>query len=91
LFVLIVYAHHLLGLAKLILLAQGSQTGPSRHICMCRTATQRYGYLLQPQTIHDAIDVFDTILFAGTPVHCEVVSLRPASRDIIRQRAVRQR
>jgi len=32
----------------------------------------------------DDIDVFDTILFEGTPVHFEVVSLRPASRDIIR-------
>jgi len=33
---------------------------------------------------NDDIDVFDTILFEGTPVHFEVVSLRPASRDIIR-------
>lgn len=32
----------------------------------------------------DDIDVFDTILIEGTPVHFEVVSLRPASRDIIR-------
>jgi hypothetical protein len=30
----------------------------------------------------DAIDVFDMSLIAGTPVHCEVISLRPASRDL---------
>ena len=32
------------------------------------------GYLLQPSSFNDAIDVFDLILFAGTPVHCEVRS-----------------
>ena len=32
------------------------------------------GYLLQPPSFNDAIDVFDLILFAGTPVHCEVRS-----------------
>ena len=30
----------------------------------------------------DAIDVFDMSFIAGTPVHCEVISLRPASRDL---------
>jgi len=39
------------------------------------------GYLLQPHPFNNAIDVFDTTSFAGTPVHCEVMSLRPASRD----------
>ena len=32
------------------------------------------GYLLQPLR-HDAIDVFDTVLIEGTPVHFEAVSL----------------
>jgi hypothetical protein len=35
--------------------------------------------------------VFDMIFIAGTPVHREVMSLRPASRDQIQYRAVRQR
>ena len=47
----------------------------------------------------DAIDVFDMSFIAGTPVHCEVISLRPASRDLsgdarsgnIHQHAVRRR
>jgi hypothetical protein len=30
----------------------------------------------------DAIDVFDMSFIAGTPVHREVISLRPASRDL---------
>ena len=46
----------------------------------------------------DAIDVFDMSFIAGTPVHCEVISLRPASRDLsgdarsgnIHQHAVRR-
>lgn len=48
-------------------------------------------YLLQP-TIHDAIDVFDliTLLELRRAARlCQV--LRPASRDMIRYRAVRQR
>jgi len=52
---------------------------------------QRHGYLLQP-TIHDAIDVFDliTLLELRRAARlCQV--LRPASRDVIRYRAVRQR
>ena len=47
----------------------------------------------------DAIDVFDMSFSAGTPVHREVISLRPASRDLsgdarsgnIHQHAVRRR
>ena len=38
-------------------------------------------YLLQSSPRHDAINVFDATLFAGTPVHSRVTSLRPASRD----------
>ncbi|QRM53310.1 hypothetical protein F3Y30_21850 (plasmid) [Sinorhizobium sp. BG8] len=42
---------------------------------------QQCGYLLQPHQ-SDAIDVFDMSFIAGTPVHREVISLRPASRDL---------
>jgi hypothetical protein len=41
----------------------------------------RHGYLLQPSQFNNAINVFDATLFAGTPVHSRVTSLRPASRD----------
>jgi hypothetical protein len=50
------------------------------------------GYLLQPKPINDAIDVFDliTLLELRRAARlCQV--LRPASRDMIRYRAVRQR
>ena len=43
--------------------------------------TDRPGYLLQPSQFNNAINVFDTTFFAGTPVHSKVISLRPASRD----------
>ena len=43
--------------------------------------TDRPGYLLQPSQFNNAINVFDTTFFAGTPVHSRVTSLRPASRD----------
>ncbi|EGL64355.1 hypothetical protein AGRO_2925 [Agrobacterium sp. ATCC 31749] len=94
-FVLIVYAHHLLDLAEPFLLAyaqRGAKSGnpgktqsaakaiPSLTIKRGTTVTVTF----YNRNTNDDIDVFDTILFEGTPVHFEVVSLRPASRDIIR-------
>ena len=48
-------------------------------------------YLLQQRFIDNTINVFDMIFIASTPVHREVISIRPASRDQIQYRAVRQR
>ncbi len=81
LIVLIANAHHLLDLeclsSSLALRGVPNLTIRTSRICQ----TQRPGYLLQPGR-HDAIDVFDMSFIAGTPVHREVISLRPASRDL---------
>ena len=81
LIVLIANAHHLLDLeflsSSLALGGVPNLTIRTSRICQ----TQRPGYLLQPGR-HDAIDVFDMSFIAGTPVHREVISLRPASRDL---------
>jgi hypothetical protein len=52
----------------------------------------RPGYLLQPSQSNNAIDVFDrsALLELRRAAHLQPV-LRPASRDMIRYRAVRQR
>ena len=54
--------------------------------------SNRPGYLLQPSLLNNAINVFDpvTLLELRRAAHlCQI--LRPASRDQIRDRAVRQR
>jgi hypothetical protein len=52
-----------------------------RLVDVSKETTDRPGYLLQPSPFNNAINVFDTTFFAGTPVHSKVISLRPASRD----------
>ena len=58
-----------------------------RSHCLCSSLSHRpkdegrFDYLLQSNPGHDAINVFDATLYAGTPVHSRVTSLRPASRD----------
>ncbi|AAK89253.2 hypothetical protein Atu4183 [Agrobacterium fabrum str. C58] len=94
-FVLIVYAHHLLDLAEPFLLAYAQRGAKSGHPGKTQSAAKAIPSLtikrgttvtvtFYNRNTNDDIDVFDTILFEGTPVHFEVVSLRPASRDIIR-------
>ncbi len=60
--------------------------------CLLQRNSNRPGYLLQPSQSNNAIDVFDliTLLELRRAARlCQV--LRPASRDLIRYRAVRQR
>ena len=71
----------------------------NRSHCQCSSSrcpfqrnSNRPGYLLQPSQSNNAIDVFDliTLLELRRAARlCQV--LRPASRDLIRYRAVRQR
>ena len=53
----------------------------AHHLADVPKGRGRLGYLLQPSHFNNAINVFDATLFAGTPVHSRVTSLRPASRD----------
>lgn len=92
LIVLIANAHHLLGLEfpSLSLALEGGSKPD--HADKPHTQTQKPGYLLQPGSFDNAIDVFDksALLELRRAAHLQLV-LRPASRDQIRYRAVRQR
>jgi hypothetical protein len=102
LIVLIANAHPYLGLEDLSsslalkgvpnLTRQTNQSLSNQSVprLLSQTKHQRPGYLLQPSQ-SDTINVFDMILIASTPVQREVISIRPASRDQIQYRAVRQR
>ena len=64
----------------------------AHHLAVIPKGCGGQGYLLQPKPLNDAIDVFDliTLLELRRAARlCQV--LRPASRDMIRYRAVRQR
>jgi hypothetical protein len=95
LIVLIANAHHLLGLEVLVLFAcaQRGSKPAIRQSCDCRICqTQRSGYLLQPDPFDNTIDVFDRSALLELRRAARLQSiLRPASRDWIRYRAVRQR
>ena len=91
LIVLIANAHHLLDL-EFRSSALALEGGPNRlsgqtSVCRTRDAATFYN-----RTIHDAIDVFDkpALLELRRAARLQLV-LRPASRDQIRYRAVRQR
>ena len=84
----------LVGFGIPILLACARRGSKSGHTASSNNVVTFYNH-----TNPDAIDVFDMSFIAGTPVHCEVISLRPASRDLsgdarsgnIHQHAVRRR
>ena len=75
-----------------ILLACARRGSKPDHTDKPHTQTQKPGYLLQPGSFDNAIDVFDksALLELRRAAHLQLV-LRPASRDQIRYRAVRQR
>ena len=64
----------------------------AHHLAVLQRRYSGQGYLLQPNPLNDAIDVFDRPLYRSyaEQLTCSP-SLRPASRDQIRYRAVRQR
>ncbi len=64
----------------------------AHHLADIPKGCSSQGYLLQPRPFVDAIDVFDrsALLELRRAAHLQPV-LRPASRDWIRYRAVRQR
>lgn len=65
----------------------------AHHLVVVSSETSnRPGYLLQPNLLNNAINVFDrsALLELRRAAHLQSV-LRPASRDQIRYRAVRQR
>jgi hypothetical protein len=65
---------------------------PSRQPCDCRAASPKIRLPFTTGSFHDAIDVFDrsALLELRRAARLQPV-LRPASRDMIRYRAVRQR
>ena len=93
-FVLIVYAHLYLDLEFLILFAfaRGVPNLAIRtnfHLPHQKARTRKYepvktSVTFYNQVVLDDIDVSIQSSYEGTPVHFEAVSLRPASRDIIR-------
>lgn len=92
LIVLIANAHHLLGL-EFLSSSLALEGVPNLTIRTSRIRqTQKPGYLLQPDPINDAIDVFNqvTLLELRRAAHLCLI-LRPASRDQIRVRAVSNR
>jgi hypothetical protein len=92
LIVLIANAHHLLGFGIPILLACARRGAKSDYpdTLQCAEPSRR-DYLLQSR-FNNAIDVFDrsALLELRRAARLQPV-LRPASRDLIRYRAVRQR
>ena len=84
----------LIGFGIPVLLARARRGSKSDHpdnLAIAEPSVPKPGYLLQPG-ISDAIDVFDLVALLElrrAARLCQV--LRPASRDLIRYRAVRQR
>ena len=64
----------------------------AHHLAVLQRRYSGQGYLLQPNPLNDAIDVFNRLLYRSyaEQLTCSPL-LRPASRDQIRYRAVRRR
>lgn len=64
----------------------------AHHLAELQRRYSGQGYLLQPNPLNDAIDVFNRLLYRSyaEQLTCSPL-LRPASRDQIRYRAVRRR